>query len=170
MGGINFNGNSYGINKQEFKAFKQELKKADKANDNFDLSKADYKEIEAAIVKGDLSAYLDRAGAELKVAMGIALTGKVDGTEDLDAARQIVNNAEFDVRPDGKPTDKAKVIQYIINANPQRVEQNLASDLGDVFPALQLLGNPHYFGGEKPTVAQTEANIAALFENLPGLV
>jgi hypothetical protein len=121
--GISFNNNDYGITRKEWHTIKKELKAADKKNDNFELSKADYKELKTSIKNGDLGAYLDKQGAELREALGLSLKGKVDGTEDLTGAKGIVNDVNFAVRPDGKQVDKAKVIQYIQTANAKRIEQ-----------------------------------------------
>ena len=118
MGGINFNSNNYGITRREWKDFKKELKATDKANDNFKLTKSDYKDIKVAIKNGDLGAYLDKASDDLKVAMGLSLTGKVDGTENLTLASNIVNVTDI------KNADKAKVVDYIRKANFNRVEKD----------------------------------------------
>lgn len=118
MGGINFNSNNYGITRREWKDFKKELKAIDKANDNFKLTKSDYKDMKVAIKNGDLGAYLDKASDELKVAMGLSLTGKVDGTENLTLASNIVNVTDI------KNADKAKVVDYIQKANFNRVEKD----------------------------------------------
>jgi hypothetical protein len=132
MGGINFSKNDYGITRQEWRAIKKDLKNADKLNDNFKLTNADYKEMKASIKSGDLSAYLDRQGADLKQAMGLSLTGRVDGTEDLQGATNIVNDVDFAIRPDGKQTDKAKVIQYIKNANVVRIAQGVDQSCANI--------------------------------------
>lgn len=118
MGGINFNSNNYGITRREWKDFKKELKAADKANDNFKLTKSDYKDMKVAIKNGDLGAYLDKASDDLKLAMGLSLTGKVDGTENLTLASNIVNVTDI------KNADKAKVVDYIQKANFNRVEKD----------------------------------------------
>ncbi len=118
MGGINFNSNNYGITRREWKDFKKELKATDKANDNFKLTKSDYKDMKVAIKNGDLGAYLDKASDDLKVAMGLSLTGKVDGTENLTLASNIVNVTDI------KNADKAKVVDYIRKANFNRVEKD----------------------------------------------
>ena len=118
MGGINFNSNNYGITRREWKDFKKELKAADKANDNFKLTKSDYKDMKVAIKNGDLGAYLDKASDDLKLAMGLSLTGKVDGTENLTLASNIVNVTDI------KNANKAKVVDYIQKANFNRVEKN----------------------------------------------
>ena len=118
MGGINFNSNNYGITRREWKDFKKELKAIDKANDNFKLTKSDYKDMKVAIKNGDLGAYLDKASDDLKVAMGLSLTGKVDGTENLTLASNIVNVTDI------KNADKAKVVDYIRKANFNRVEKD----------------------------------------------
>ena len=118
---ISFNGNDYGITKKEWRAIKKELKAADKKNDNYDLSKADFKEIKTHIATGDLGAYLDRVGSDMRRDLGLALTGKVDGSEDIKAAQSIVTNVDLAARPDGKPTDKAKVMQYIAAANVPQI-------------------------------------------------
>lgn len=118
MGGINFNSNNYGITRREWKDFKKELKATDKANDNFKLTKSDYKDMKVAIKNGDLGAYLDKASDDLKVAMGLSLTGKVDGTENLTLASNIVNVTDI------KNADKAKVVDYIQKANFNRVEKD----------------------------------------------
>jgi hypothetical protein len=121
--GISFNNNDYGITRKEWHTIKKELKAADKKNDNFELSKADYKELKTSIKNGDLAAYLDKQGVELREALGLSLKGKVDGTENLTEAKGIVNDVDFAVRPDGKQVDKAKVIQYIQTANPERIAE-----------------------------------------------
>ena len=118
MGGINFNSNNYGITRREWKDFKKELKATDKANDNFKLTKSDYKDMKVAIKNGDLGAYLPKASDDLKVAMGLSLTGKVDGTENLTLASNIVNVTDI------KNADKAKVVDYIRKANFNRVEKD----------------------------------------------
>ena len=122
--GIGFNGNDYGITRKEWKAFKKELKSIDKKDDSFELTKADYKEIKAHIKTGDLGAYMDTKSAEIRNAMGLSLSGKVDSTEDIKGAQAIVNNVDFAPTPDGKPTDKAKVMQYISLANTPRIAES----------------------------------------------
>ena len=130
--GIGFNSNDYGITRQEWKAIKKELKTADKKNDNYELSKKDIKEIKSNIKTGDLGNYLDNVSNEMKRDLGLALTGKVDGTEDIKAAQQIVNQVDLAVRPDGKPTDKAKVIQYIVSANIPQIAQSFNTGMTEV--------------------------------------
>lgn len=129
---IGFNSNDYGITRKEWQAIKKELKAADKKNDNYELSKADLKEIKAHIKAGDLGEYLDKVGNEMKRDLGLALTGKVDGTEDIRAAQQIVNQVDFALAPDGKPTDKAKVIQYIASANVPQIAQGFQTGMTNV--------------------------------------
>lgn len=124
--GVNFNSNNYGITKQEWKSFKKEMKAADKANDNYELSRSDYKEMKVAIKNGDLGAYLDKASDDLKLAMGLSLTGKVDGTEDLAQATNLVNVTDI------KNADKAKVIDYIKRANFNRMEKGMATVTEDI--------------------------------------
>ena len=127
MGGINFNSNNYGITRREWKDFKKELKAADKANDNFKLTKSDYKDMKVAIKNGDLGAYLDKASDDLKLAMGLSLTGKVDGTEDLAQASNIANVTDI------KNADKAKVVDYIQKANYKRVKNDLTEFREGIF-------------------------------------
>ena len=50
--------------------------------------------------------------------MGLSLTGKVDGTENLTLASNIVNVTDI------KNADKAKVVDYIRKANFNRVEKD----------------------------------------------
>ena len=88
------------------------------SNDNFKLTKSDYKDMKVAIKNGDLGAYLDKASDDLKLAMGLSLTGKVDGTENLTLASNIVNVTDI------KNADKAKVVDYIQKANFNRVEKD----------------------------------------------
>lgn len=115
--GISFNNNDYGITRKEWRAIKKELKAADKADDSFKLSRSDYKDMKASIEAGNLGDYLDKYGTNIRNAMGLSLTGKVDGTEDVKAAQQIVNDVEL------PNTDKAKVVRYIQMANYAQVKE-----------------------------------------------
>ena len=80
MGGINgIFGNSYGIDKHEFKQIKKELKAYNKDKDSTnDISKTELKEMEAAIKNNKLEEYLDKCSANMKSALGLALVGAVD--------------------------------------------------------------------------------------------
>ena len=157
MSGINFNSNNYGITKNEWKAIKKELKAADKKNDNFELTKTDYKAIETAIAKGDLAAYLDKAGDDLKLAMGLALTGKVDGTENLEETKAIVSNLDADC-------DKNKVLNYIIQANKTKTPENVETaynNFGISFGNI-LKSNPDnylVFAGKYANTQEIEKNL-----------
>lgn len=62
--------NIYGIDKKEYKELKKELKQQ-----NVDFKKSEFKE---AVNNGNLSTYLDNVGVEMKTAMGLYLTPKVD--------------------------------------------------------------------------------------------
>lgn len=115
--GISFNNNDYGITRKEWHAIKKELKAADKADDSFKLSRSDYKDMKASIKAGNLGDYLDKYGTNIRNAMGLSLTGKVDGTEDVKAAQQIVNDVKL------PKTDKAKVVRYIQMANYAQVKE-----------------------------------------------
>ncbi len=136
MDGINFKSNIYGITRKEWKAFKKELKAADKANDNFDLSRTDYKDMKVAIKNGDLGAYLDKASDDLKLAMGLSLTGKVDGTEYLTQASNIAKVTDI------KNADKAKVIEYIQKANYNKTENYMANFFDTVFDKAAGIKSP----------------------------
>ena len=126
---ISFGNNDYGITRKEWRAIKKDLKSADKADNSFQLSKADYKDMKASIKAGNLGDYLDKYGTNIRNAMGLSLTGKVDGTEDIKALQQVVNDIEFEPN-----TDKAKVISYIKMANYSQIAKGAEiafKDVGD---------------------------------------
>ncbi len=112
--------NNYGITKPEWKAFKKELKKLDKQDDSFKLTKADYKEMEAHIEAGDFGVYMEQKSAEIKHAMGLALNGKVD---DLAEAQRIAKGVEL------HDADLDKVLGYIESAigTPKNNETAIAT-------------------------------------------
>ena len=105
--------NDYGIrfgnlfHKSEWKAIKTKLEQLDKNNDNFALTKADYTKIKESIKTGNLGAYMDSLGDEMKNALGLALKGKVD---DLDAAQRLTRGIKLE------NADLDKVLKYIANA------------------------------------------------------
>lgn len=77
--------NLYGIDKKEYKELKKELKKQ-----NVDFKKSEFKE---ALNNGNLSAYLDNVGVEMKTAMGLYLTPKL-GTKST-PEQQIAELGDF---------------------------------------------------------------------------
>ena len=105
--------NDYGIRfgnlfkKSEWKAVKKELQRLDEKNDNFEFTKADYKEIKAHIKAGDLGAYMDKLSDDMRSALGLSLTKKVDGSEDMLSMLKIVSDVNL------AGADKTKVIKYI---------------------------------------------------------
>lgn len=113
--GIEFN-NDYGINRKEWKALKKELKTEAKQNENIDFKRSDIKELKSAIKTGDLGAHLDQVGKDMQGIMGLKLTGKVNGTEDINAIHQMIKDIEFN-----NDVDKAKVLKYIDIANIDRI-------------------------------------------------
>ncbi len=135
--GISFNNNDYGITRKEWHAIKKELKAADKADDSFKLSRSDYKDMKASIKAGNLGDYLDKYGTNIRNAMGLSLTGKVDGTEDIKAAQQIVNDVTFgEVK-----TDKEKVLRYIKVANFERQEKDLTENYAPAADSLEKIAS-----------------------------
>ena len=150
--GISFNNNDYGITRKEWRAIKKELKSADKADDSFKLSKSDYKDMKASIKAGNLGDYLDKYGANIRNAMGLSLTSKVDGTEDVKAAQQIVNDVNL------PNTDKAKVVQYIQMANYAQVKEGAEvafKEVGDTMTKSNFYNHASY--------DQTADEFSALF-------
>lgn len=115
--------NDYGIRfgnlfrKGEWKAIKKELQKLDAKNDNFELTKADYKEIKAHIKAGDLGAYMDKISDDMRNALGLSLKGKVD---DLDEAQRIAKGVKLE------NADLDKVLKYISNAQETPKNNELA--------------------------------------------
>lgn len=62
----------------------------------------------------------DLDNISLYAGMGISLSGKVDGTKNIEDAKKIVEIGEF------KNADKAKVVRYIKNANTEQVDNAVA--------------------------------------------
>lgn len=124
--GINFD-NDYGITRKEWKSLKKEIKAEAKQNEQIDFKRSDIKEIKKAIKSGNLGDYLDKLAADNKLdmlnAMGLKLTGKVDGTEDIEGAKRILEQVQLGPTSDGKPVDKAKVLQYILSANTKQIAE-----------------------------------------------
>lgn len=103
-----FNNNSYGVNKQEWKQIKQELKSYNKdADPTNDISNKDIKEIKKAIKSGNLEAYLDKCSDDMKSALGLSLTGAVD-------------KAGF--------AESVDLASMISKANPEKVKAHLKAD------------------------------------------
>lgn len=148
--GISFNNNDYGITRKEWRAIKKELKAADKADDSFKLSRSDYKDMKASIKAGNLCDYLDKYGTNIRNAMGLSLTGKVDGTEDVKAAQQIVNDVEL------PKTDKAKVVRYIQMANYAQVKEGAEV-------AFKEVGNTMTTGHMESFFSQNQGVLDTLF-------
>ena len=116
--------NDYGIRfgnlfkKSEWKAVKKELQRLDEKKDNFEFTKADYKEIKAHIKAGDLGAYMDKLSDDMRSALGLSLTKKVDGSEDMLSMLKIVSDVNL------AGADKTKVIKYIQKANVDEMVKN----------------------------------------------
>lgn len=114
--------NNYGINSKEWRQLKKDLKTQAK-NGNIDLRKKDLTDLKQAIETNNLGVHLDQIAKEMKGVLGLHLTGKVDGTEDVERAQtvaeitEIINNVKFE---DG--VDTKKVLQYVRNANVTRVQ------------------------------------------------
>lgn len=142
--GIRFNkGNQYGIDKKSEWKGAEGLKQDLKSDPLF--TKKDIKEIKKHINNGDLGAYMDTMSADMRNALGLKLSGKVD---DLSEAQRIAKGVSLE------GADLDKVLSYIRNARPETVQaaeqsiqpvadfvipQNITQRLftGEVPPSLQ---------------------------------
>ena len=124
--------NDYGINRQEWRQFKRDLKSEVK-NGNIDLKTKDVNNLKKAIETGNLGAHLDQIGEDMKGILGLHLTGKVDGTEGVEKAQtvaeitEILNNVKLE-----KGVDTDKVLQYIRNANILRIQGQTHKTIADI--------------------------------------
>lgn len=122
---IGFDNNDYGITRKEFREFKREMKKLDRESDAIELTRKDYKEIKAHIKNGDLGAYMENVGEEMRAAMGLKLSNKVDIGKEIAASLRILHDVNLGKTPDGKDVDVAKVSEFIKAADASRIEQSI---------------------------------------------
>lgn len=124
--------NDYGINRQEWRQFKRDLKSEVK-NGNIDLKTKDVNNLKKAIETGNLGAHLDQIGEDMKGILGLHLTGKVDGTEGVEKAQteaeitEILKNVKLE-----KGVDTDKVLQYIKNANISRIQDQTNKTIANI--------------------------------------
>lgn len=115
-----FDSNKYGVTKEEFKEFKREMKQLDKLDDSFKMTGKDYKEIKTHIKKGDLGAYMANIGEEMRTAMGLTLSGKVDSAIELEESKKLAKTTSLK-----EDADLEKVLGFIQIANYQRIADNV---------------------------------------------
>lgn len=155
-----FKNNSYGINKQEWKQIKQELKSYNKDTDpTNDISNKDVKELKNAIKSGNLEAYLDKCGDDMKSAMGLSLTGAVDKAgfaDSVDLASMISKANPEKV--------KAHLKADYMNGTPESVEAEYQRSLVPVFSKITV-GNEVALNFNKVAadIQNTESPFAELF-------
>ncbi len=153
--GIRFNkNNSYGIEKKTEWKGAEGLKQDLKSDPLF--TKKDIKEIKQHINNGDLGAYMDTLSADMRNALGLKLSGRVD---DLNEAQRIAKGVPLE------GADLDKVLSYIQNAKeaPANAEAALATPLeymNGQNTVNAFLRNPNAsFGTE-----EDYANVAAILD------